>query len=55
MTQGELLYLVMTLSAFGIFMAAVAYSDHQYRQTRRPAKQLAPRHTMSSADQAHAR
>jgi hypothetical protein len=55
MTQGELLYLVMTVSAFGIFMATLALVDHQNRRTRRPARQAAPHRMDTVADQAHAR
>jgi len=45
MTHGELLYLVMTLAAFGAFMATLAYADHRYRATARVRSKAVPRAT----------
>jgi hypothetical protein len=47
MTTGELLYLLMTLAAFGTFMTVLACCDHQRRRMKSPVRTAAPRLTRS--------
>jgi hypothetical protein len=54
MTQGECLYLLLVLVAFGTFMATVALFDHQYRRMHRSPAQPMRRGVDPMADKAPA-
>ncbi len=53
MTQGELLYLFLTLATFGVFAATLAYFDGVAHKRRRQVVP-APRQPAAQPDSSHA-